>query len=155
MNGSNDHERGATHLAAHSHGQCGSPGTRVVRGRVVAGARRGKQLGFPTANLQADPLDLPESGIYAAWVRIAGSGAWRPGAASVGFNPTFEIAERRLEVHILDYAGPELYSEMLEVLPAVYLRPEERYDSAEALARQIRKDCEEARRALAHCPAPS
>ena len=135
--------------------ECFEPGAAAVRGRVVPGAHRGKQLGFPTANLRLRFSDLPESGIYAVWVRVRGQPAWRKGAASVGVNPTFRARRRRLEVHILDYTGPDLYGKLLEVIPAAYLRAEERFRSAEALAEQIRKDCEEARHVLAHCPEPS
>jgi len=154
MSGSDNPNPGTADRTPRRPGACLGAQAPVIRGLVVAGAHRGKQLGFPTANLQIPPSELPESGIYAVWVRIHGCTGWRPGAASVGINPTFEARHRQLEVHILGYSGPELYGKLLEILPAAYLRPEERYESAEALARQIRKDCEQARRVLARCPGP-
>jgi riboflavin kinase/FMN adenylyltransferase len=116
---------------------------------VTPGHRRGRSLGFPTANLRLDADILPESGIYAVWVRIHGETIWRPGAASVGYNPTFPSGRRQMEVHILDYPGGELYGTPLEVLPMAYLRAEERYDSPEALVRQMELDCAHARAELA------
>jgi riboflavin kinase/FMN adenylyltransferase len=112
-------------------------------------------LGFPTANLSIDPKELPPRGIYAVWARIRGEGRWMGGAASVGFNPTYGLREPQMEVHLLDYGGEGLYGKTLEVLPAVYLREERRYDSSEKLIRQMEKDRENARLALSRCPVPS
>jgi riboflavin kinase/FMN adenylyltransferase len=134
---------------------CLSGQGRPIRARVVPGARRGQALGFPTANLEIDPLELPASGIYAVWVRVEGQSSWMPGAASVGFNPTFEIRGRHMEVHILDWTGGELYGKVLDVVLAAYLREERRYDHPEALIRQMEKDCAHARRVLADCPSPT
>lgn len=121
---------------------------------MVPGGRRGHQLGFPTANLELDSGELPVSGIYAVWVRLQGEELWRSGAASVGYNPTFPAPRRRMEVHILDYPGGELYGTLLEVVPAAYLREEQRYDSPEALIRQMELDCARARSTLSTLPQP-
>jgi riboflavin kinase/FMN adenylyltransferase len=126
---------------------------RILRGAVVRGAGRGKALGFPTANLDIPQERLPRSGIYAAWARIAGEAAWRPGAASVGFNPTFGEKTRRLEVHLLDFDG-ELYGLALEVVLAAFLREEKRFPGIEALKEQMRRDCRRARRILARSRIP-
>jgi riboflavin kinase/FMN adenylyltransferase len=138
-----------------SDGACLSVEARPIRARVVPGTRRGHALGFPTANLGLESLELPASGIYAVWVRIEGQSRWMKGAASVGYNPTFELRARKMEVHILDYTGGELYGKVLEVVLAAYLREERRYDGPEALIRQMEKDCANARRVLADCPAPA
>ena len=82
------------------------------------------------------------------WVRLQGEPDWRPGAASIGYNPTFPARRRKLEVHILDYPGGDLYGRTLEVILVSYLRPEARYDSPQALIRQMEEDCRRARSVL-------
>lgn len=143
-----------------------------LSGPVVTGNRLGRQLGFPTANLDLPPGKLvPPDGIYACW---AGVRKLRPAVASIGVRPTFESAgERKIEVHLLRCpqqggAGGELPSASLTTgLPSPRrprriellgralrvqfvkrLREEQRFESQEALVEQIRVDCEEARRVL-------
>lgn len=120
----------------------------TVEGTVVPGADRGAALGYPTANLEVDPLRLmPKDGIYAVRVRTAGLEG-RPGVASIGTRPTFEAdGQRLLEVHLFDFAG-SLYGQAMRVSFVRYLRPEERFPSAEALVKQMRRDELEARAAL-------
>jgi riboflavin kinase/FMN adenylyltransferase len=125
----------------------------VLRGRVIPGADRGKDLGFPTANLDIQPEALPPAGIYAAWVRINGERQWRPAAASIGVNPTFGESVKKLEVHLLDFSA-DLYGKTLEVLPAAYLRPEKRFETVAALIRQMRQDCRRAAALLARTGPP-
>jgi len=121
-----------------------------TRGFVGPGDRRGRQLGFPTANIIRLPMRLvrPPTGIYVVRTRIDGddAGAWSNGVASLGFNPTFGGDALRLEVHILDRDGLELYGLRLRVAFLEKLRDEVRYDSVEDLVAQIRKDCDQARR---------
>jgi riboflavin kinase/FMN adenylyltransferase len=113
--------------------------TTVLKGRVIRGADRGKGLGFPTANLDIPSRDLPQTGVYAAWVRIQSEQGWRPGAAHVGFNLTFGEKIKKLEVYLLDFSG-NLYGKTLEIVPVRHLRPEKRYKNAAALVRQMHRD---------------
>ena len=120
----------------------------VLNGKVIRGADRGKDLGFPTANLDIPSQDLPQTGVYAVWVRIQGEHRWRPGAAHVGFNLTFGEKTKKLEVYLLEFSG-DLYGKTLEIIPVRHLRPEKHYRTATALIRQMRKDCRRASRLLA------
>ncbi len=125
----------------------------TFRGKVVQGAYRGKDLGFPTANLDIPPEALPQAGVYAVWVRIEGEKHWRPGAANVGFNLTFGEKTKKLEVHLLDYAG-NLYEKTLEVVSVAYLRPEKRYKTVERLIRQMHRDCRRTAKLLSRSASP-
>jgi riboflavin kinase/FMN adenylyltransferase len=125
----------------------------ILTGRVVRGADRGKDLGFPTANLDVPTRALPRTGVYTVWVRIEGEQKWRPGAANIGFNPTFAEKTKKLEVHLLDFSGG-LYGKTLEIAPVHYLRPEKRYRTAATLIRQMRRDCRRTARLLARSATP-
>lgn len=119
-------------------------GPRVVQwrmgGPVVSGDKRGRELGFPTANLRCDAGDCPPFGVYAA--RVDG----RPAAVSVGIRPTFgEGLEPLLEAHILDFSG-DLYGQEVTVELFEFIRPEERFTDIAALVRRIRDDVDEVRR---------
>jgi riboflavin kinase / FMN adenylyltransferase len=121
-----------------------------VDGRVVRGAGRGRDLGFPTANLALEAELLPAPGIYATRVRVLDdpAGAWLEGAASLGTNPTFgEGAPLVLEVHLLDFGG-DLYDRRLRVAFVERLRAEQRFESAGALVAEIRRDVERTREVL-------
>jgi riboflavin kinase/FMN adenylyltransferase len=120
--------------------------TPSVAGRVAHGHHRGKGLGFPTANLRIGPLVLPPDGVYAVRVRVRGE--WRPGIANLGFNPTFHQHERGLEAHIFDFHA-ELYGDRVEIAFVQRLRGEQEFSTPQALARQIARDVEAARQALA------
>ncbi|MGD0946234.1 MAG: bifunctional riboflavin kinase/FAD synthetase [Candidatus Binatia bacterium] len=120
--------------------------TPSVAGRVAHGHHRGKGLGFPTANLRIGRLVLPPDGVYAVRVRVRGE--WRPGIANLGFNPTFHQHERSLEAHIFDYHA-ELYGDRVEIAFVQRLRGEQEFSTPQALARQIARDVEAARQALA------
>jgi len=115
-----------------------------VDGRVVKGDQRGRTIGFPTANLDCDPVLLPADGVYA--VRAAIDGRVVGGVANLGVRPTFE-AGRSVEVHFLDFEG-DLYERTLRVAFVARVRPEKRFDGADALVAQIREDVEEARSIL-------
>ena len=120
-----------------------------VRGSVVAGDRRGHELGFPTANL-AVPAEicLPADGIYAGEFRGA-DGGWRPCAISLGRRPTFyEHADHSLlEAHLLDFDG-DLYGQPAAVRFVERLRGEQRFGTVDALVAQMARDCAEARKIL-------
>jgi len=125
----------------------------AVDGRVVVGDRRGRTLGFPTANLRLRvPLLVPD-GVYAVRVELVGA-AQSPqsgqlaGVANVGRNPTFGAGrERRLEVHVVDFDG-DLYGQRVRVSLIERVRGEMRFGSAQALAEQIAKDVASTRRLL-------
>lgn len=111
-------------------------------GVVVEGERLGRRLGFPTANLAVHPQKVLPPGVYA--VEAEGPFGRRKGVANVGTRPTVEGKERRLEVHLLGFAG-ELYGEELKVAFLKKIRDERRFESLEALKAQITKDLEAAR----------
>jgi riboflavin kinase/FMN adenylyltransferase len=110
-----------------------------VRSTVVHGEKRGRELGYPTANLaQAIEGFIPRDGVYAAWAIVDGG---RFGAAvSVGNNPTFEhVPQKQVEAHLLDQAL-DLYGSVIELEFVDYVRPMVRFGSADALAAQMRAD---------------
>jgi riboflavin kinase / FMN adenylyltransferase len=117
-----------------------------VRGIVAHGDKRGRELGFPTANVSVPgEILLPREGIYAGrYVRPDGS-VW-PAALNLGRRPMFyaEANVSLLEAHLLDFDG-ELYEEPARVRFVAYLRPEARFDSVDELVEQIRRDCDRAR----------
>lgn len=123
----------------------------VVRGEVVHGDARGREIGFPTANLGGEIEGLvPADGVYAGWVVIGdGEADPRPAAISVGNNPTFTPEGRsRVEAFLLDFSG-DLYGQRIEVRFAHRLRGMERYDSLEALLEQMHADVARTRELLA------
>lgn len=111
-------------------------------GVVVEGDRMGRRLGFPTANLAVHPLKVLPPGVYA--VEAEGAFGRYKGVANVGTRPTLGGEERRLEVHLLGFAG-ELYGEEVRVRFLKRLREERRFPSLEALRAQIAEDVAEAR----------
>ena len=114
----------------------------TVLGDVVPGDGRGRDLGYPTANLVLEPGLEPKEGIYAVRVRVddePGRPA-RAGAAYIGTRPTFSTARRFLEVHLLDYAG-DLYGRKLAVEFTGFIRPDQAFEGAEALKCQMDADC--------------
>jgi riboflavin kinase/FMN adenylyltransferase len=119
----------------------------AVTGVVEHGDRRGRALGFPTVNLGVPPNRLlPRDGIYAVWAEVNGSRV--AAAASLGVRPTFGGGERRLEAYLLDWSG-DLYGDRVKAEFVTRLRDELRFASADELARQIAKDVENTRTALA------
>jgi riboflavin kinase/FMN adenylyltransferase len=120
-----------------------------VRGVVAHGDERGRELGFPTANVSVPgEILLPADGIYAGWFERA-DGTVLPAALSLGRRPTFyaEAHVSLLEAHVLDFSG-DLYDEAVRVRFVARLRGEERFDSVEALVEQIGRDCDDTRAIL-------
>jgi riboflavin kinase / FMN adenylyltransferase len=116
----------------------------VLRGEVVVGDRRGKTLGFPTANVLPDPdVVVPARGVYAGFVRV-GEEIYAA-CTNVGVAPTFERGEGRVEAYLLDFEG-DLYGCVVDVSFVHRIRPEKRFSGAEELKVQIAQDVEEARR---------
>lgn len=121
-----------------------------VRGSVRTGDRRGRELGFPTANVAVpERMALPADGIYAGWYERP-DGSTHPAAISLGRRPTFyaDQAVSLLEAHLLDFTG-DLYGEEARVRFVARLRGEQRYDTVEALVEQMERDCRAAREVLA------
>ena len=110
-----------------------------LTGRVVTGKGRGKILGFPTLNLDYDGYFLPKAGVYATRVKIRG--VWYPAMTNVGDNPTFHEQTVTLETHALGYSGIA-YEETVTLEFLAFLRDEIRFDSPEALIRQMETDRE-------------
>jgi riboflavin kinase / FMN adenylyltransferase len=125
-----------------------------VEGVVVRGQQRGRALGFPTANLETPPYTvIPADGVYAGWLaRLGEQGQeterW-PAAISVGTNPTFDGRERTVEAYALDRDDLDLYGVHMAVDFAGRLRGMVRFESAAALAEQMRRDVDTARALLA------
>ena len=120
-------------------------------GVVVRGDHRGRELGFPTANVRVPPgMAVPADGIYAGWVTrldIPTAPRW-PAAISVGTNPTFDGVERRVEAYVLDRDDLELYDAEIAIDFYARLRGQVKYAGKEALIRQMHTDVEEARHLL-------
>ena len=115
-------------------------------GIVVHGEKRGREIGYPTANLgKIDGQTIPADGIYAGWLTV-GINFW-PAAISIGTNPTFEGDRgRQVEAYALDQEGLDLYDKAASIEFGWFLRPTLKFDSLEALLVQMKKDCDEARR---------
>jgi riboflavin kinase/FMN adenylyltransferase len=117
-----------------------------VRGIVVHGDERARDLGFPTANVAVpDEICLPADGIYAGWY-LRGDGVARPAAISLGRRPTFyeDAATSLLEAHLIDFDG-DLYDEPAHVQFVARLRDERKFDSVDALIDQMKADVDDAR----------
>jgi len=125
----------------------------TIRGRVARGDRRGRTLGFPTANLDPENEVLPGAGVYAGRLRLLDEGDPPRGrvfaaVTNVGTRPTFrDGGEVLAEAHLLEFAG-DLYGRRVELSFVSCLRPERRFPGVDALRAQIRADVEEARKRL-------
>jgi riboflavin kinase/FMN adenylyltransferase len=115
-----------------------------LEGTVVGGDQRGRELGFPTANLRFDYVPaMPGLGVYAGWAR--GAPADRPALVSIGTRPTFEErGEVVAEVHLLDFEG-DLYGTLLVVELVARLRDQRRFEEVAALVEQMHRDAQAAR----------
>lgn len=122
----------------------------TIRGSVAKGDRRGRSIGFPTANLDPENEVLPAPGVYAGHGRFLDAGepaAGRvlPAVTNVGTRPTFVTEGQVLaEAHLIDFDG-DVYGRRLEISFEHHLRPERRFDGVDALKAQIRRDVAEAR----------
>ncbi|RME15562.1 MAG: bifunctional riboflavin kinase/FAD synthetase [Alphaproteobacteria bacterium] len=121
-----------------------------IDGKVIRGDQRGRQLGFPTANLSIAGLHPPKFGVYVVKVNVlTGPHAGEyGGAASMGVRPMFGENVPNLESYLFDFRG-DIYGEHISVALIDYLRPEEVFDSLEALIAQMNEDCARAREILA------
>ncbi|MFK8253563.1 bifunctional riboflavin kinase/FAD synthetase [Ancylobacter terrae] len=132
--------QGRVEQAAH---MLGSP--FEVEAKVIHGDKRGRELGYPTANMRLDPTIALAHGIYAVTAEI--DGVRHAAVASFGRRPTFDDGAPRLEVFVFDFAG-DLYGKRLRVAFHAYLRPELKFDSVDALIVQMDADSAAARRVL-------
>ena len=115
-------------------------------GIVVHGEKRGREIGYPTANLgNLDNQTIPADGVYAGWLTV-GIDRW-PAAISIGTNPTFEgVRGRQVEAYALDQTGLDLYTKAATIEFGWRLRDTLKFDGLEPLLQQMAKDCQEARR---------
>ncbi|MFC6357710.1 bifunctional riboflavin kinase/FAD synthetase [Luteococcus peritonei] len=140
-------DSGEVELAARHLGR-----TFRVRGVVVVGDQRGRELGFPTANLPVPPdMAVPADGVYAGWLTVLdepGAGPM-PAAISVGSNPTFQGLERRVESYVLDRTDLELYGHQIAVDFVARLRGQITFTGIDALVEQMEADVARTRELLA------
>jgi len=120
-----------------------------IDGPVVGGEQRGRELGYPTANMSIEGLHPPKFGVYAVEVDVRDGphkGKYM-GAASIGVRPMFDGDVANLETFLFDFSG-DLYGAHLSVAMVDYLRPEETFDSLDAFIAQMDADCARAREIL-------
>ncbi len=129
----------------------------TVRGEVVRGDQRGRELGFPTANVPTHGLRAaPADGVYAGWLRRLDTGEAYPAAISVGTNPTFEGERaRRVESYVLDRDDLELYGVEVEVSFVAKIRGMQRFDTVDELIATMQDDVRRSRQHLADLEAPA
>lgn len=118
-----------------------------VQGPVVRGDARGRELGYPTANLEVDAsMAVPADGVYAGWL-VRADGTRLPAAISIGTNPTFDGTERRVEAYALD-VDIDLYDEVVAIEFVERLRGMEKFDSVDELLVRMAQDVGDSRRIL-------
>src|SRR5262249_33435163 len=109
-----------------------------VEGRVVRGAERGRQIGFPTANLLPQNRVIPRDGVYVTATLI--DGQWQRSVANIGTRPTFETTTKTsVETFVMDWSG-DLYGDVVRVRFLYRLRNEKKFESVEHLREQIERD---------------
>ncbi|AKM08937.1 bifunctional riboflavin kinase/FAD synthetase [Croceicoccus naphthovorans] len=123
----------------------------AIRGEVVHGAKLGRTIGYPTANVELGPYLRPKYGIYAVTGHLP-DGRVIKGAANLGIRPSFDPPKELLEPYFFDFAE-DLYGQTIEVALHHFLRPEAKFDTLDALTEQMEKDCAKARALLDALPA--
>ena len=123
----------------------------AIRGIVEHGDKRGRTIGYPTANLVIDKYLRPKYGVYAVTGRILTTGEVLQGAANIGVRPQFDPPKELLEPYFFDFSG-DLYGQEIEVAFHHYLRPEAKFAGLEELVAQMEKDCAKARTLLSARP---
>ncbi|MDB6080491.1 MAG: riboflavin biosynthesis protein RibF, partial [Akkermansiaceae bacterium] len=113
----------------------------TIAGRVVEGRKLGRQLGFPTANVEPGEEQFPPDGVWAVRVRVGEQ--FLGGVANLGVRPTVDGASRSLEVHLFDFTG-DLYGRVIEVEFLQFLRGEKKFGSLDELKEAIRADADAA-----------
>ena len=125
----------------------------IVDAIVQHGEKRGRTLGFPTANMALGEIVHPAHGVYAVWARLEDEAQWHRGVANFGRTPTTGLRDPLLEVVLFDWAG-DLYGKRLHTAFVQFLRPEATFAGLDELVTQMRADAAEARRLLASALAP-
>jgi riboflavin kinase/FMN adenylyltransferase len=121
----------------------------AVVGEVVEGDRRGRELGYPTANVPVRDLAVPADGVYAGRLRVLPDGEPLPAAISIGTNPTFDgVRERRVESYVLDRTDLDLYGRQVEVSFVARIRGMVKFEGIDALVETMRDDVERTRALL-------
>ena len=117
-----------------------------LKGPVIHGEKRGREIGYPTANIGLTPLaTIPADGVYAGWLTV-GDNRW-PAAISIGTNPTFPgIRGRQVEAYALDQVGLDLYDQAAIIEFGFRLRDTLKFDGLAQLLEQMKKDCDQARK---------
>lgn len=119
-----------------------------ICGRVSHGDKRGRLIGFPTANVRLGPQPMALRGVFAGWL-FSRDGEVFPSVANIGWRPTVAGTEQRLEAHALD-ASPQLYGKLVRFEPLASIRGEQRFESLDALKAQIARDVDAARAVFAN-----
>lgn len=119
----------------------------AFEGRVVHGEKKGRTIGFPTANIQLKRLRSPLQGVFAVQVQT-NDGKMHAGVANIGRRPTLNGERVQLEVHLFDFAG-DLYGQQLRVVPTHFIRAEQKFADFAQLQQQIAADAEKAKAILA------
>jgi riboflavin kinase/FMN adenylyltransferase len=141
-------ERGDMGAAAEGLG-----GLWVVDAIVEHGEKRGRTLGYPTANMQVGEIVHPAHGVYAVWAREEGSAEWRPGVASFGRTPTTGLRDPLLETVVFDWSG-DLYGKRVHTAFVTFLRPQQVFAGMDNLKAAMKQDEAGARALLASAPKP-
>jgi riboflavin kinase/FMN adenylyltransferase len=125
-----------------------------VEGVVVRGAQRGRELGFPTANVETLPHSaIPADGVYAGWLQVEGEAM--PAAISVGTNPQFDGTERTVEAYAIDRVGLDLYGLHAAVDFLTFVRGQARFESLEALVEAMAADVRRCRELIEEAEGPA
>lgn len=142
-------ERGEVDAAGRALG-----GLWITDAIVEHGEKRGRTLGFPTANMQLGEIVHPAHGVYAVWARIQDDSLWRPGVANFGRTPTTGLRDPLLEVVVFDHDA-DLYEKRVHTAFVKFLRPEAKFTNVDALVARMQQDALEARALLAASPPPA
>lgn len=116
---------------------------KTIKGKVIHGAKLGRQLGFPTANINASRLTDIDNGVYAARLKVGGR--LYKAMANIGIRPSVDGRTRLLEIHLFDYRG-NLYGRYVKINLLRKIRDERRFDSINELREQLLKDAHECNR---------
>lgn len=119
----------------------------IIEGVVETGNQKGRKIGFPTVNISLGDYIRPAFGVYAVKLKISGGGAMLTGAANIGIKPTTNGTKELLEVHIFDFSE-NIYGHNVQVELIEYIRPERKFESLDALSKQITEDCNQIRKLL-------
>lgn len=118
-----------------------------IESTVIHGDKRGRELGYPTANMDLGDILAPALGVYATRVQLEGESAWRPAVTNIGIRPMFQAQKPLVETFIFDF-DRDIYGQTLKVQPVQFLRGEAKFDSLDALITQMDKDSVRAREIL-------